>query len=878
MCAVLMFAACTTNKPEEKPSVVTVNFVDYDGTLLEIVTTKSGNAPVYGGKMPLRPSDETHVYAFVGWQGRDGQTYVDELPAVTANTVFTAAYSSQKRTYTVTFSVLGNLTKVTVTAGEVPVYGGATTIEYDGKTYKIVGWDKPFAATYADTTYSAKLQTEGCEDVTTVNVTFAVESEQLTLAFPTGTSPRFFGTPYKKAAEHSTFMFVGWQGEDGTKYAAGEALPVLGSRDVTYTALFEEVINTYKVRFCDYDGTLLAEVVAGYGSVPVFDGSVARASTEKYDYSFDGWTDGVRTYTTLPQATTNAVYRAVYKATVRKYTLTVNYGNGVASYVDKLYYGDNFYVTSPSVSGKYPDKLYVSGVVTGDVTIYVGYKSTVVWDGSVSESLSCAADGNGAAGSKTNPYLVASGADLAYIAEQSFQKNYGSGVYYKLTADIDLANISWKPICAAKGASWNYFLGDFDGNGHTIYNLKVDTKYKTAGLGLFGGVSGRVANLTVCGQITAQNRLGAVCYVLKGGTIDNVQAYVDITATAASSTGAYVGGLVGMAHSGFAISNSVSYGNVVCATNSNSGSQVGGIVGLVQTGTGANSVKNCSNYGKVSAYRWTGGVVGYVTANATADIAGCANYGIVSATANGVGGVVGFDEKSAIGGKLSDCANFGRVDGGNYVGGVVGWSRSLVTARCTNDGYVSGVTYVGGICGAASDVDVTDCTNRGNVYGKGTSTGGICGKLEVETKSICVRSCANYGDVTNASGSATAAAGGICGSAKATTVDGTLICPAAADCTNYGNVTALNNFVGGVVGANNGGKISACTNGGNVTSRGGVHVGGIAGSNYGYGYVGGCVNGGIVAGRATVGQICGQLTDTSIAEGNTERGLAAKLG
>ena len=49
MCIVLMFAACTINKPEEKPSVVTVNFVDYDGTLLEIVTTKSGNAPVYVG-------------------------------------------------------------------------------------------------------------------------------------------------------------------------------------------------------------------------------------------------------------------------------------------------------------------------------------------------------------------------------------------------------------------------------------------------------------------------------------------------------------------------------------------------------------------------------------------------------------------------------------------------------------------------------------------------------------------------------------------------------------------------------------------------------------------------------------------------------------
>jgi len=50
MCLVLMFAACTTNKPEEKPSVVTVNFVDYDGTLYTMNPGAVGDyrRPTYG--------------------------------------------------------------------------------------------------------------------------------------------------------------------------------------------------------------------------------------------------------------------------------------------------------------------------------------------------------------------------------------------------------------------------------------------------------------------------------------------------------------------------------------------------------------------------------------------------------------------------------------------------------------------------------------------------------------------------------------------------------------------------------------------------------------------------------------------------------------
>ena len=68
---------------------------------------------------------------------------------------------------------------------------------------------------------------------------------------------------------------------------------------------------------------------------------------------------------------------------------------------------------------------------------------------------------------------------------------------YVLTADIDMLNIDWTPVA---------FYGQFDGGGHTIYNLKINKlgkdsavtvdgnhkEYKTYFAGLFSVVKGAV--------------------------------------------------------------------------------------------------------------------------------------------------------------------------------------------------------------------------------------------------------------------------------------------------------------------------------------------------------------------------------------------------
>ncbi|MBR4910607.1 MAG: hypothetical protein IKZ47_04725, partial [Clostridia bacterium] len=61
------------------------------------------------------------------------------------------------------------------------------------------------------------------------------------------------------------------------------------------------------------------------------------------------------------------------------------------------------------------------------------------WDGTTAASLS-------GEGTEESPYLIATGADLAYFAAQVNGGNGYSGKYIKLTDDIDLNNAAFTPI------------------------------------------------------------------------------------------------------------------------------------------------------------------------------------------------------------------------------------------------------------------------------------------------------------------------------------------------------------------------------------------------------------------------------------------------
>ena len=146
----------------------------------------------------------------------------------------------------------------------------------------------------------------------------------------------------------------------------------------------------------------------------------------------------------------------------------------------------------------------------------------------------------GGTGTQEAPWLITSQADLIALAKflnsgnaETFDaENAGigncHGYYFKQTADIDLAGVSWEPI----GYSGSYyFAGNYDGDGHSITNAvstgKVDPDgFATAGI--FGWVAfGSVKNLHVKNAnflAIGQNNysyVGGIAGVCYGSSIKN---------------------------------------------------------------------------------------------------------------------------------------------------------------------------------------------------------------------------------------------------------------------------------------------------------------------------------------------------------------------
>ena len=221
---------------------------------------------------------------------------------------------------------------------------------------------------------------------------------------------------------------------------------------------------------------------------------------------------------------------------------------------------------------------------------------------------------------------------------------------YKLTADIDLTGIKDQTPIGTREVP---FTGIFDGNGFTVKGIDI-TSFLTE-TGLFGGTKGAtIQNLTVEGSIV--------------------------------STGNNVSGIVGRGVMPLTITNCVNKVNVLMM-DSASKVGVGGMVGsaLSEQADVALVITNCVNYGTIQSFSggsgYCAGIVGYILSNnlenVNATIDGCVNYGkIDSFSASVAGGIVGYARFQAAGAigtcTLTNCANFGEINGRCYNGGILG--------------------------------------------------------------------------------------------------------------------------------------------------------------------------------------------------------------
>ena len=118
---------------------------------------------------------------------------------------------------------------------------------------------------------------------------------------------------------------------------------------------------------------------------------------------------------------------------------------------------------------------------------------------------SAAAPASGGAGTAADPYLITSAQDLKGFRDlvNASANKSTSELCAKLTDDIDLSTVgNWTPIGAYSSySSYVTSGGTFDGNGHTIKGLSIETN--AAYQALIGYAKGcTVRDLTVEGTVT----------------------------------------------------------------------------------------------------------------------------------------------------------------------------------------------------------------------------------------------------------------------------------------------------------------------------------------------------------------------------------------
>ena len=242
----------------------TVTWKSQDGSTLETDNDVEYNTkPTFNSDAPTKADDAQYTYTFVGWAteaNRENGTPEADLPAVTDDVTYYAAFSKTPRTYTVTW---------------MPQDGQGNAYETDtGVAY---------------------------------NARPSYDSE----------------VPTKAADDKYTYTFAGWATTTNqTSGSTVDALPNV-TENVTYYAAFSATPRTYTVTYTDgVNGTAFAvqttSSVAYSAPIPAFNGDTPT----REGYNFNGWTsnvEGVTPSSTMPASdvTFTAQWKEKDKVTIK---------------------------------------------------------------------------------------------------------------------------------------------------------------------------------------------------------------------------------------------------------------------------------------------------------------------------------------------------------------------------------------------------------------------------------------------------------------------------------------------------------------------------------------------------------------------------------
>ena len=334
-----------------------------------------------------------------------------------------------------------------------------------------------------------------------------------------------------------------------------------------------------------------------------------------------------------------------------------------------------------SLKDQFGDKASVEDNEDGSFLVTIGESQYYVGeDGEIIES--------------SNMLEISSVEGLKTFRDDVNSGNSYEGKYVYLTNDITLdSSEEWEPIGyysqdtesirnVLENEKNKPFSGTFDGKGHTINNMYINTSNIVQGLFSLV-INGEIKNINI-----AEN-----CSINAGGSSGSVVGYM-------YNTGKISG----------------------CKNYANLNHVNGGIVGTI---AGSITVSDCINYGDIQ--NGVGGIVGNSNGtnweefdNESHKIINCVNFGAIKSTGEYAGGMVGYFK-----GNILNCCNKGTIIGGKTSGGIVGTMCGSVE-NCYNISDIQGYRAAGILNAATEGANAINCYSIGTITASG-SKGDIIG-------------------------------------------------------------------------------------------------------------------------------------------------------
>lgn len=336
-------------------------------------------------------------------------------------------------------------------------------------------------------------------------------------------------------------------------------------------------------------------------------------------------------------------------------------------------------------------------------------------------------------GSAEYPYLIKTAEDLVnfsdrmnHMDEETEDVNFYKA-HFMLANDIDMKGMNYTPAgkeltmkIGDESKTISGFMGTFNGNGHTISNLTISITMRT-NRAYYGGLFGTtdqafISNLTLenidymveAGSDDAQRSIvmGGAVGSAKLSVFENIEVTGRITTKIFANNPAFLGGIAGEWRVNSELGSYYAYakncysnvetviGEIEGEPCSLESAANGGLFGYIYNSNSAVAIINSITKGKVFGGKYVGGLVGY-SASANVSILDCGSYATIYATSKEVsyaGGLVGMVSDDTI---IKDCFFNGPVVRGEKSTSAYQSYAGAIVGYAVEDDY--DVYYSGGL-------------------------------------------------------------------------------------------------------------------------------------------------------------------------------------